>query len=74
MAKPQGDRRDINARLEQMGGCCMANKMRGNWPREETGAMWRGVLNRFVNQIIDAMSRQRSSPCIGECHLTLLLS
>ena len=34
MAEPQSDRRDINARLEQVGGGCVANEVRGNRPRE----------------------------------------
>ena len=74
MAEPESDGRNINTRLQQMGGCCVAKKMRGHGPREETGTTWRGTLNRLVNEIIDAMSRQRSSPRIGECHLTLVLA
>jgi len=34
MAEPESNRRNINTRLEQMGGVCMANKMWGNWSPE----------------------------------------
>src|SRR5262249_4418897 len=74
MAEPESDGRHINPCLQQMGGCCVAKKMRGNGPREETGTTWRGILNRLGHEIIDAMARQRSSPRIGECHRTLGLA
>jgi hypothetical protein len=49
MAEPESDGRNINTCLQQMGGCCVANKMRGNGPREEAGTTWRGILNRLGN-------------------------